>query len=89
MQFDSASFIRVDATNSLGASASGASFATNTGDILEIACFGPGIFRLRVRPNTHPDYGLVVGCVQRCGVGQRARGEWGFTAGDTRLEASG
>ena len=89
MQFDSASFIRVDATNSLGASASGASFATNTGDILEIACFGPGIFRLRVGPNTHPDYGLVVGRVQRCEVAQRERGEWAFTAGDTRLELSG
>ena len=35
---------------SLGASASGASFATSTGDILEVSCFGPGVFRLRVGP---------------------------------------
>ena len=88
MQFDSASFIRLDASNSLGASASGAAFATNTGDVLEIACFGPGIFRLRAGPNTRPDYGLVVGRVQRCDVAQRDRA-WTFSAGNTRLELTG
>ena len=55
MRLDTTAFIRLDAPNSLGANASGAAFATNTGDILEIACFGPGIFRLRVGPNTRPD----------------------------------
>src|ERR1700693_27348 len=88
MQLDSASFIRLDATNSLGSSAAGASVSHHTRDILEIACFGPGIFRLRAGPNTRPDYGLVVGRVQRCEVVQKVRGEWTFTAGETRLELS-
>jgi len=57
MNFDSTAYIRVDASGGLGASASGASFATSTGDILEVASFGPGVFRLRVGPNTRPDYG--------------------------------
>ena len=46
MQLDTTAFIRLDAPNSLGATASGAAFATNTGDIFEVACFGPGTFRL-------------------------------------------
>src|ERR1700686_5396023 len=89
MQLDTTAFIRLDAPNSLGATASGAAFATNTGDILEIACFGPGIFRLRVGPNTRPDYGLVLGRAQRCDVAQPSPGVWTFTAGNTRLEIGG
>ena len=61
MTFDATAFLRLDALQSLGASASGASFATSTGDILEVSCYGPGVFRLRVGPSTRPDYGLVVG----------------------------
>ena len=45
MTFDTAPFIRLDALQSLGASASGASLATSTGDILEVSCYGPGVFR--------------------------------------------
>jgi hypothetical protein len=81
MQFDTPAYIRVDASSSLGTSVSGASFATSTGDILEIGCFGPGVLRIRVGPNTRPDYGLVVARAQRrdvaqpspvCGVSRRA-----------------
>ena len=89
MQLDSTAFIRLDAPNSLGASASGASFATNTGDILEVACFGPGIFRLRVGPNTRPDYGLVLSRAQRCDVAQPTPGVWTFSSGNARLEIGG
>jgi len=89
MKLDSTAFIRLDAPNSLGATASGASFATNTGDILEVACFGPGMFRLRVGPNTRADYGLILGRAQRCDVTQAAPGVWAFTSGDGRLEIGG
>ena len=61
MTFDTTAFVRLDALQSLGTSASGASLATSTGDILEVSCYGPGVFRLRVGPSTQPDYGLVVG----------------------------
>ena len=86
MTFDTTAYIRVDASGGLGASASGASFATSTGDILEVTSFGPGVFRLRVGPNTRPDYGLVQGRAQRCDVAQPTPGSWSFTAGDARLE---
>jgi alpha-D-xyloside xylohydrolase len=89
MNFDSTAYIRVDASGGLGASASGASFATSTGDILEVASFGPGVFRLRVGPNTRPDYGLVQGRAQRCDVAQPAAGQWSFTSGNARLELHG
>jgi alpha-D-xyloside xylohydrolase len=86
MQFDSSAYIRLEASSSLGTSGSGASFATNTGDILEIGSFGPGVLRIRVGPNTRPDYGLVVARAQRCEVAQPSPGTWSFTAGDTSLE---
>ena len=70
MLFDSTAFLRLDSPQSLGASASGASFATSTGDILEVSCYGAGVFRMRVGPNTRPDYGLVVGRTQ--GLHRRA-----------------
>ncbi|HXX84861.1 MAG TPA: TIM-barrel domain-containing protein [Casimicrobiaceae bacterium] len=89
MTFDTTAYIRVDASGGLGAGASGASFATSTGDILEVASFGPGVFRLRVGPNTRPDYGLVQGRAQRCDVAQPSPGVWSFTAGDVRLELHG
>jgi alpha-D-xyloside xylohydrolase len=86
MQFDTTAYIRLEASSSLGISGSGASFATNTGDILEIGSFGPGVLRIRVGPNTRPDYGLVVARAQRCEVAQPGPGRWSFTAGDTSLE---
>ena len=89
MRLDSTAFIRLDTPNSLGATASGAAFATNTGDILEVACFGPGIFQIRVGPNTRPDYGLVLGRAQRCDVAQPSPGISTFTSGNARLEIGG
>ena len=68
MHFDTTAFLRLDAPGSLGTSAAGASFATSTGDILEASCYGPGVFRLRVGPNTRPDYGLVQGRGKACTV---------------------
>ena len=70
MQLDTTAFIRVTASGSLGMSASGGAFATSTGDVLEVASFGPGVFRLRIGANTRPDYGLVIGRAQRCDITQ-------------------
>ena len=42
--------IALDALQSVGTSATGAAFATSTGDILEVSCYGPGVFRLRAGP---------------------------------------
>ena len=86
MTFDSTAFLRLDALQSLGAPASGVSLATSTGDIFEVSCYGPGVFRLRAGPNTKPDYGLVVGKTKACTVEQGEGGGWKFTAGDTALE---
>ena len=86
MHLDRDDYLQIDASSGLGASASGASFATSTGDILEIGSFGPGIFRLRVGPNTRPDYGLIMARAQRCEVAQPAQGTWLFSAGDGALE---
>ncbi len=86
MHFDAAAFLRLDAPQSLGVSASGAAFATSTGDVLEVSCNGPGIFRLRAGPNTKPDYGLVQARTKACTVARGEDGRFIFTAGDTALE---
>lgn len=89
MMIDAAGFLRLDALNSLGATSTGASFATSTGDVLEVSCFGPGVFRLRAGPNTRPDYGLVLGKVKPCTFAQSAPDTWTFASGDATLELSG
>jgi alpha-D-xyloside xylohydrolase len=89
MQLDTTGYIRVSAPDSLGMSASGGAFATTTGDILEVACFGSGVFRLRIGTNSRPDYGLVLGRAQRCDTSQPDPGVWSFAAGGSRLEVSG
>ncbi|HTS21969.1 MAG TPA: TIM-barrel domain-containing protein [Casimicrobiaceae bacterium] len=89
MQLDPAAYIRLTASSCIDKSASGAAFATSTGDVLEIACFGPGVFRLRVGAHTRPDYGLLVARAQRCEIGAPAQGAWSFAAGETRLELNG
>ena len=89
MHLDPTAYIRVSAPDSLGMSASGGAFATSTGDILEVGCFGAGVFRLRIGANTKPDYGLVVGRAQRCDTAQPDPGVWSFAAGGTRFELSG
>jgi alpha-D-xyloside xylohydrolase len=86
MQLDVASFLRLDAPQSLGTTGSGGSFATSTGDVLEVTCYGPGVFRLRTGPNTRPDYGLVTGRAKACTTARREDGSWAFTAGDSTLE---
>jgi alpha-D-xyloside xylohydrolase len=88
MHFDTTAFLRLDAPGSLGTSAAGASFATSTGDILEATCYGPGVFRLRVGPNTRPDYGLVQGRGKACTV-TVANGVTTLTHGDSALEITG
>jgi alpha-D-xyloside xylohydrolase len=88
MHFDTTAFLRLDAPGSLGTSAAGASFATSTGDILEASCFGPGVFRLRVGPNTRPDYGLVQGRGKACKV-TVANGVTTLSLGDSALEIAG
>ena len=89
MQPDAAEYLRLDVPHCLGATAAGASFATSSGDVLDVECFGPGAFRLRVGPNTRPDYGILVARPQACDVAQRAAGAWTFTSGESTLELGG
>ena len=78
MHLDPATYLRLEKPQSLGATSSGASFATSTGDILEVSAYGPGVFRLRFGPRTKPDYGIVVGRAKPCTVSQSARDTWRF-----------
>lgn len=89
MHLDPTAYIRLAATNCLDTSASGAAFATSTGDVLEVTCFGPGVFRVRVGARTKPDYGLVVARAQRCEVARPEPDAWSFAAGGARLELVG
>ena len=61
MLFDASAFLRLGIEGSLDATSASASFATTTGDILEISAYAGGAFRLRLGPNTRPDYDLIVG----------------------------
>jgi alpha-D-xyloside xylohydrolase len=86
MFLDPSAYLRLEAQGSLGASSSGASFATSTGDLFEVANFGRGAFRIRLGPHTRPDYGIVVGRTQSCTVAQPQPDTWTFTDGDALLE---
>jgi len=86
VQFDPSAFLQLDGQGSLGATASGIAFATATGDVLEAAAYGPGIFRLRAGPATKPDYGIVHGHAQPCAVAQSPPGIWTLTSGDSAFE---
>jgi alpha-D-xyloside xylohydrolase len=86
---DSAAYLRIDSLQAFGTTASGASFATSTGDILEVSCYGPGIFRVRLGPNTRPDYGIVTGRAKPCTVAHARDRASTFTAGDATLEVGG
>jgi alpha-D-xyloside xylohydrolase len=88
MLLDPSSYLRLDVEGSLGSTATGASFATSTGDMLEVTAYGGG-FRLRLGPNTRPDYGLLVGRAQQCAVAQPEPGVWTFVNGDATLELRG
>ena len=89
LHFNPTNYLRIENPRTIDTSASGASFATSTGDVLEIGSFGPGIFRMRVGPHTRPDYGMLVGRSKSCSVSQPEPGITEFTAGDATLEVSG
>jgi alpha-D-xyloside xylohydrolase len=86
MLLDPSAYLRLEVEGSLGSSATGASFATSTGDMLDVAAYGGGAFRLRLGPNTRPDYGLLVGRAQPCTVTHPEPGLWTFVNGDATLE---
>ena len=86
MHLDPTAYLRIDAHQSIDTSPFGASFATSSGDILEVSSFGDGVFRLRIGPRTLPDYGIVQQSAERCAVTQGAAEPWRFGAGDATLE---
>jgi alpha-D-xyloside xylohydrolase len=88
MFLDPAAYLRLDIEGSLGATSTGTSFATSTGDVLEVTAYA-GAFRLRLGPNTRPDYGLLVGRARSCETGQPGSRVWTFTQGDATLELAG
>jgi len=89
MLLDPTSYLRLEALNSFGATSTGVSFATSTGDLLEVSCFAGNAFRLRLGPNSRPDYGLIVGRTRPCAVAQPAARTWTITSGDAVLEITG
>ena len=89
MYLDPTAYLRLEIQGSFGTSSSGASFATSTGDMLEVTAYGAGTFRLRFGPNTRPDYGLVVGRSRACTIATEAPGAWTFANGDATLELTG
>jgi hypothetical protein len=50
MHLDPSAYLRIEAHQSIETSAFGASFATSSGDILEVSSFGEGVFRMRMGP---------------------------------------
>ena len=52
MLLDPAAYLRLEIEGSLGATSTGASFATSTGDMLEVTAYAGGAFRVRLGPNT-------------------------------------
>jgi alpha-D-xyloside xylohydrolase len=90
MQIDPADTLRLDVLHALGTSATGASFATSSGDVLDVQCYGPGVFRLRIGPAARADYGILVARPQAATTTQPSRGSWTIACDDARLEiASG
>ncbi|MCC6196538.1 MAG: alpha-xylosidase [Burkholderiales bacterium] len=88
MFLDPAAYLRLEIEGSLGATSTGASFATSTGDMLEVTAY-PGAFRVRLGPNTRPDYGLLTGRPRACTTDQPGPRLWTFTQGDATLELGG
>ncbi len=88
MPFDASSYLKLEAPDCVGSSATGATFATSSGDLLEVSAYGPGVFRVRIGPRTRPDYGLVVGKSKSCTVtpGDLA---YRFQSGAATLELTG
>ena len=89
MLLDPAAYLRLEIEGSIGATSTGASFATSTGDILEVTAYAGGAFRMRLGPNTRPDYGLLVGRARACTTSQPGPHLWSFVNGDATLELAG
>ncbi|HTP98109.1 MAG TPA: TIM-barrel domain-containing protein [Casimicrobiaceae bacterium] len=89
MLLDPAAYLRLEIEGSLGATSTGASFATSTGDMLEVTAYANGAFRVRLGPNTRPDYGLIVGRTRSCTTSQPGPKLWSFASGDATLELAG
>ncbi|MGH8801889.1 MAG: TIM-barrel domain-containing protein, partial [Casimicrobiaceae bacterium] len=89
MRLDSTDYLPLDAPQCLGATPAGATFATSSGDIIELECFGDGAFRLRSGPNTRPDYGIVTGSARACTSDLTQAHRWTFDSGHAVLELSG
>ena len=89
MRLDPNDYLQLDTPQCLGATSAGATFATSSGDIVEIECFGDGAFRLRSGPNTRPDYGIVSARPQPCRADLSQPQRWSFDAGRAVLEISG
>ena len=89
MRLDSSDYLQLDAPQCLGTTSAGATFATSSGDIVEIECFGDGAFRLRSGPNTRPDYGIVLRGPQPCRSDLSQPRRWSFDAGRAVLEITG
>jgi alpha-D-xyloside xylohydrolase len=89
MFLDPAAYLRLEIEGSLGATSSGASFATSTGDIVEVTAHAGGAFRVRLGPNTRPDYGLLVGKSRGCTTSQPGPQLWSLANGDATLELAG
>ncbi|HVF65816.1 MAG TPA: TIM-barrel domain-containing protein [Casimicrobiaceae bacterium] len=88
LHFNPTNYLRLEDPRTMDTSSGGASFATSTGDIVEVTSYGPGVFRVRMGPNTRPDYGIIVGRSKPCTVGQQ-EGATTFTAGDATLKVAG
>src|SRR5574340_1334729 len=89
MRLDPNDYLQLDTPQCLGATSAGATFATSSGDIVEIECFGDGAFRLRSGPNTRPDYGIVGAGPRPCKSDLSQPQRWSFDAGRAVLEISG
>ncbi|MDH5285296.1 MAG: alpha-xylosidase [Betaproteobacteria bacterium] len=89
LHFDPTNYVRLEDPHPIDTSATGASFATSTGDLLEVTSYGPGVFRLRLGPHGKPDYGILVGKSKPCTVAVPQSGITTFTSGDASLEIGG
>ena len=89
MLFDTSAFLRVGIAGLVDATSASASFATTTGDMLEVSAYTDGAFRLRVGPTSRPDYGLVSGRTRSFTTLPAGANRWTLTNGDTALSIGG
>src|SRR5688500_15375530 len=89
LHFNPSNYLRIEDPHALDTTSSGASFATSTGDVLDVTAYGPGVFRMRIGPHTRPDYGILGGRAKPCTGSHRDTPVTSFAAGDGVLEISG